>query len=584
MQARRIVFKFSERHERRHLDVAARERFGVGHLAAAAGKVARDVAHVGFRSRHLNGDDGLEHLGRSLRERVKEGFAAGGNEGHFLGVDRVALAVVNGDANVFNRVARDEAGRQNLAHAFFNRRDEVVGDDAALDLIDEFEALAAFERFDAQVDLAELSGAARLLLVAGMAFRRRGNGFAIGDRGSGRFNFKLEVGAHAVEDRAHVHVGEAADDGFVEDRIVLDRHRRVFALHLCEHFVHAAFVAPACRTNGKTVHRTREVDGTHADAAVHRIAVNDGTVLKFVDLGESTDVARRKEIRFLGVLALQNERARRLDRLLAVVDVKDGVSSDRALMHAEDADLADEGVVHDLEDLSNDRKVLVRIGAEGRPVLLLEERLIGFAGMRQVADDHLHEVADADEVLRRSEADRDDVTLAERLGDERVQKPRVDMAFLEVALEHFVVLFDHALDEGAMNVLNGHDVAVAVLAVEAVDDVRAVARREVDGQDARSPRFAQLLEALFKIGIREVELVDDDHAAEAALLGRFHHPAREKLRAARRVDHGADRFHGVECGKVLTKIVRVARGVEDVNADRRKVRHGRIHVRNREAD
>ena len=176
------------------------------------------------------------------------------------------------------------------------------------------------------------------------------------------------------------------------------------------------------------------------------------------------------------------------------------------------------------------------------------------------------------------------MTLAERLGDERVQKPRVDMAFLEVALEHFVVLFNHALDEGAVNVLDGHDVAVAVLAVEAVDDVRAVACREIDGQHARSPRFAQLLEALFKIGIREIELIDDDHAAEPALLGRFHHPAREKLRAARRVDHCADRFHGVECRKVLTEIVRVARGVEDVNADRRKVRHGRIHVRNREAD
>ena len=312
--------------------------------------------------------------------------------------------------------------------------------------------------------------------------------------------------------------------------------------------------------------------------------MNDGAVLKFVDLGERADVARRKEIRFLRVLALQNERTRCLDRLLAVVDIKDGISPDRALVHAEDADLADEGVVHNLEDLSDDREVLVRIGAEGRSVLLLEERFIGFAGMRQVADDHLHEVADADEVLRRSEADRDDMSFAERLGDERVQKPRVDMAFLEVALEHFVILLDHALDEGAMNVFNGHDVAVAVLAIEAVDDVRAVARRKVDRQNARAPRFTQFLQTLLKIGIRQVELIDDDHAAEPALLGSLHHPAREKFRTARRVNHGADGFHGVERREVLAEIVGVARGIEDVNADRRKVRHGRVHVSNREAD
>ena len=178
MKARRIVFELGERYERRHFDVAAWKRFGVGHLTAAAGKVACDVAHVGFGSRHFNGDDGFEHLRRRFGERVEESFPASGNEGDFLGVDRMALAVVDGNAHVFDRVAGDKARRQNLAHAFFNGRDEVVGNDAAFYLIDEFEALAAFERFDAQVDLAELAGAARLLLVAGMAFSRCGNGFA----------------------------------------------------------------------------------------------------------------------------------------------------------------------------------------------------------------------------------------------------------------------------------------------------------------------------------------------------------------------------------------------------------------------
>src|SRR5207247_604535 len=79
-------------------------------------------------------------------------------------------AVVNDDANVLHGIARDGALLEQIADAFFDGGDELAGDGAAEDFIDELEALAALERLDAQENFAELSGAAGLLLVAVVAF------------------------------------------------------------------------------------------------------------------------------------------------------------------------------------------------------------------------------------------------------------------------------------------------------------------------------------------------------------------------------------------------------------------------------
>src|SRR6185436_11085509 len=57
------------------------------------------------------------------------------------------------------------------AHAFLHRRDELVRNRAALHAVHEFEAGAARQRLDLQEHLAELAGAAGLLLVAAMVSR-----------------------------------------------------------------------------------------------------------------------------------------------------------------------------------------------------------------------------------------------------------------------------------------------------------------------------------------------------------------------------------------------------------------------------
>ena len=365
---------------------------------------------------------------------------------------------------------------------------------------------------------------------------------------------------------------------------MVDFHGRVFGEHLVEGVGETAFVAAARRTDGETEHRLREADRTHAHVAVFRIAVQNRTVAQFVDLRGGADVARGEHVGFGRVLALQNQRVSDLDGLLVVVDVEDGILRDLALMDAEDADLADVRVVDDLEDLRDDGRVLVGLRGEGFAVAANEERFIGFGRTRKVTDDDLHEVADADEVLGRHEAHRNDVAFAKGLRDERMERTRVDGALFEIAFELFVVFFHDAFDEGAVDVGDAHDVGFAFFTFEAVDDVRVVLRGKVDREDARTPDRLHFGEEFFEVGFGDVELVDDDHAAELAFGRHVHHALREEIHALGGVDHGRDGLDGVKRREVLADVVGVPRGVEHVNAHGGEVRHGRVDVGDRQAD
>ena len=70
------------------------------------------------------------------------------------------------------RIAGDGAALQHLAHALLDGGNELAGNGAADDVVDELEAAPRAQRRDAQKHLAELAGAAGLLLVAVMALGR----------------------------------------------------------------------------------------------------------------------------------------------------------------------------------------------------------------------------------------------------------------------------------------------------------------------------------------------------------------------------------------------------------------------------
>ena len=208
----------------------------------------------------LDVDDRLEHDRPRLGERVEERLAPGGDERDVLRVDRVALAVVDGDAHVLQRVAGEEAVVQHAAHAFLHRGDELVGDRAALHAVDELEALAARQRLDLEEHLAELAGAAGLLLVAAVALGARRDGLAVRDRRRPRVELELVLARHLLEDGAQVHLAQAAHHGLVGLRVVLDLEARILGEDLVQHVGYFLLVAALLRLHREAEHRHRQLE------------------------------------------------------------------------------------------------------------------------------------------------------------------------------------------------------------------------------------------------------------------------------------------------------------------------------------
>jgi hypothetical protein len=108
------------------------------------------VAGHRLRREDFDIDHRLEDDRLGGANRFDRGLAGGSEKGDVLAVDRVRLAVVDGDAQILDREAGDDAVGQRLANALLDRGHEDSRNDATLDDIDELEAGAAFERFDAQ--------------------------------------------------------------------------------------------------------------------------------------------------------------------------------------------------------------------------------------------------------------------------------------------------------------------------------------------------------------------------------------------------------------------------------------------------
>ena len=145
-------------------------RFHALHAAAAGVEVAHERAGELVGGFDLYFHDGLEQAGLGLLHGFAEGQTAGHLERHFVRVDVVIAAVVDGDFEVDHRIAGEITARRRLHDALFDRGYELARNGAAEDLVGELEAAAARQRLHPDLAVAELAVAAALLLVASVGF------------------------------------------------------------------------------------------------------------------------------------------------------------------------------------------------------------------------------------------------------------------------------------------------------------------------------------------------------------------------------------------------------------------------------
>ena len=480
----------------------------------------------------------------------------------------MVLAVVDVDAHVLQREAGERARGEHRLHALLHGGNERRGDGAALHRVDELEAAATRQRLDLEVDLAELAGAAGLLLVPVVPFGRGGDGLAIRDARRARGDFELELARHALQHRAQVQVAQAPQHGLVQVGL-LELQRRVLGDHAGEHVGDAALVAAPLGLDRDAVHRRRELERLHVDLVLVVRVVQHAVELDLVDLGHGRQVARHRAVDLDVLASLQHEQVADLERLAAVADEELRVLRDRALVHAEDAELADERVHHDLEHVRE--HVLGRIGlrvelGRGLALALGEQRRVALGGVGQELVEHLQQLRHARAGARRHEAHGYQVPFAQRLLERRVQLLRLDLALLEVDRHQLLVDLDDLVDQRAVRGLDRREVGVAGRVEEAVDDALAAICRQVDRQALLAERRLDPREHRGQVDVVGVDLVDDHDAAQLAPARPLHHPRRDHLHAGLRVDDDGGRLDRVERADRLPDEVGEARGVDDVHA------------------
>jgi hypothetical protein len=147
-----------------------------------------------------------------------------------------------------------------LAHAFLDGRDELVRNRATDDIVDELEPAAAVERLDAQIHLAELPGAAGLLLVAVMTLGRTADRLAVRHARRTRLDGDPIALADPLQHHAQVQVTEPVQHGLVLRRMMLDTRARVLGDEAMQRLGELLLLAALLGTDRDTQHCRREHD------------------------------------------------------------------------------------------------------------------------------------------------------------------------------------------------------------------------------------------------------------------------------------------------------------------------------------
>ena len=175
--------------------------------------------------------------------------------------------------------------------------------------------------------------------------------------------FDAEFALHAVDEDLEVQLAHARDDRLARFLVGVDAERRVFLREAIERDAHLLLVGLGLRLDGDVDHRLREdhlLEHDHVLRVAQRVAGR-----RFLQADRRRDVAGAHFLDLLALVGVHLQDA--ADAFLAALDrVVDRVARiDDARIDAEEDQLADVGVGHDLEREARER--LVVGGACARP-------------------------------------------------------------------------------------------------------------------------------------------------------------------------------------------------------------------------
>jgi hypothetical protein len=169
---------------------------------------------------------------------------------------------------------------------------------------------------------------------------------------------------------------------------------------------------------------------------------------------------------------------------------------------------------------------------------------------------------------RGHEAHGHEVPFAQRLLERRVELLRGELlALLEVEVHQFLVDFHHLVDERRVRGLHRREIRIAIGIEEAIHDVLQPCAGRLIGRHSLPNTSWTAREESRKVHVLRVDLVDEDHAVEPALLRGAHHARRVELDPVLGVDDDDCKVHARERRDRLPGEIRHARRIDQVDVD-----------------
>src|ERR1043165_7444038 len=356
-QVRRVTKHLRKRHERGDHLRAAGSGFGLLNLSTPAHQVAIDSTHVLIRCNHLDTHDGLQQYRLGLSHCILERERTGDVERALIRVDFVIITKHEPHLDVYQLVTGEEATPHRVANAVLNRLDVLLRNRATRDLVLKHETLTG-SGFDLDLDVAELTTTASLFLVDFLAGRRLRDRFAIGHLRLADIRLDAKLALHAIDDDLEVQLTHAGDDRLAGFGIGGNVERRIFLRETIQRHAEFVLILTRLRLDRDANHGRRELHLLENDRlrfVANRVAGSD--LLHATD-GDNLACARVLDV-FTLVRVHPHQTA---DAFLTTLDwvVRVRTSFDGATVNANERQLAEVLVSHDLEDKTRKRRRRIR--------------------------------------------------------------------------------------------------------------------------------------------------------------------------------------------------------------------------------
>ena len=416
--------------------------------------------------------DGFEERGTRCFHGFLESERTGDAKCHVGRINVVVFAVVEGGAEIGDREPGEEAEGGCFTDAALDGGNPVFGDGAAENVVDEFDALAAFHRLELDAADAELAVAAGLFLVLAFGVGLAADGFSVGNLGRLQREVDVVTLLHFGDNDFDVLLAAAGEEEFLCLGIARETERGIFFHDFVDGDADFVFIGAGFGFDGEgdgRLGKFRRRVINWSGFVAQRVA-GDG----LFEFGDGADVSSVQLLNFGELFALNDHGVLKALGNVAIEIVEGGVVFEDAAFHLEIVDAAGEGVSEGFESEDRERLgvVVFAIDAVALGSGFLEAELGVLIGMGEYIGEEGEQAGAADVAGRGNHKDRHNFFRDDGFTDGWDQVLDRNGAFAEKLLHHFVVAlgdhFDQALVsffgfvfQGVGNIFDG-GLAVAV--------------------------------------------------------------------------------------------------------------------------